>query len=123
MVVARCEGAGMQQHPSVAPTAPPPGYGYAWPPPGAPVLRVYDRLTTQLLRHDTLTALDLLRCPGVATNKAGPHHHHNYWPHKARFPQNYTGGYLPRRAGWPSTAAGAETEGREVSLAEIRTQS
>lgn len=113
MVVARCEGAGMQQHPSVAPTAPPPGYGYAWPPPGAPVLRVYDRLTTQLLRHDTLTALDLLRCPGVATNKAGPHHH-NYWPHKARFPQNYTGGYVrPLRAGRTLAAAGTGSAGRE----------
>lgn len=78
--------AGMQHPPSVPPTAPPSGYMYPWLPP-APIVPIYERLTTHLVRHDTL---DLLRCPTLLPNK-GPPYQQQYWRHKHRFSHRFPG--------------------------------
>ncbi|XP_042241638.1 eukaryotic translation initiation factor 4 gamma 1-like isoform X3 [Homarus americanus] len=96
----------MQQHPPAPSTAPPSGYMYPWVPP-APILPIYERLTTHLVRHDTITTLDLLRCPTLLPNKGPPYHHHQYWRNKHRFTHNFAGGDVGGFSGGPGGATGA----------------
>lgn len=82
------------QHPApVPPTAPPPGYVYPWLPP-SPVVPVYERLATHLVRHDTLASLNLFRCPTLVPHKAAPPPPplpQHLWRSKHRLPRRVTG--------------------------------